>query len=91
MFLISYIKVVFSSPGYIPEDWNRDKMNEAIEEYIRNKKENNSGLFANLLTQEMMANININDKDFKDFLENSGRRYCDICKKLKPERSHHCR
>lgn len=65
-------------------------MEEVIEEYIRSKKENNSGLFANLLTKEMMSNINVYDKDFKEFLKNSGRRYCDTCKKLKPDRAHHC-
>ena len=35
--------------------------------------------------------MNVADKDFKEFLKSSGRRYCETCKLLKPERCHHCR
>lgn len=66
-------------------------MEEIVDEYIRNRQSNNAGLFANLLTKETVKNVNVNDKDFRDFLKTMGFRYCDYCKHFKPERTHHCR
>jgi hypothetical protein len=66
-------------------------MEEAIEEYIKEKKSSKHGLFVNLLKKQVVKEMNVADKDFKEFLKSSGRRYCEYCKLLKPERCHHCR
>lgn len=66
-------------------------MEQLVEEYIRTRKSNSANLFANLLNKETVKNINVNDKDFRNFLKNTEFRYCDYCKHFKPKRTHHCR
>lgn len=66
-------------------------MEQLVEEYIRTRKNNTANLFANLLTKETVKNVNVNDKDFRNFLKNTEFRYCDYCKLFKPTRTHHCR
>lgn len=90
-FIVSLFKTMTAKPGVVSKAWSDKQMEEAIEEYIKEKKSSKHGLFVNLLKKQVVKEMNVADKDFKEFLKSSGRRYCEYCKTLKPERCHHCR
>lgn len=89
--VISYMRVVFTLPGFVPKDWNKTITDEVLEEYISEKKTNSTGLFSNLLTKKTVENFNMMDEDFKEYLKKTARRFCTYCRNFKPERTHHCR
>jgi hypothetical protein len=91
-FLISYMRVVFTAPGFVPKAWNKMITDEVLEEYISLKKvASSSGLFMNLITKETYENFNFMDEEFKQFLARTGRKFCQSCRMFKPVRAHHCR
>lgn len=90
-FVVSLFQTMMAKPGVVSKAWSDRQMEEAIEEYIKEKQSSKHGLFVNLLKKQVVKEMNVADKDFKEFLKSSGRRYCEYCKQLKPERCHHCR
>jgi len=90
-FIVSYVRVVFTGPGFVPADWNKAVTDEVLDDYIAEKKVNSTGLFSNLLTKKTIENFNFMDEDFKDYLRRTGRRFCTFCRVFKPDRTHHCR
>lgn len=89
-------RTIFTSPGKIPEDWNHQLFETIYNEFIKHKTITNNisqsgGNFYNLLTLDLLKEVNINNKDFKSFLKKNKIRFCKYCEKFKPNRAHHCR
>lgn len=94
--LLTMFRTIFTNPGTIPEDWNHQLFETIYNEFIKYKTFSNDisqsgGNFYNLFTLEILKEVNINNKDFKDFLRRNKIRFCKYCEKFKPNRAHHCR
>lgn len=92
MFIISYLKVVFTCPGYVPTDWQQKRGEAIMKEYCEQKIANShKGMFTILLANKKMDPIEFFSEEFTRFLAEKDYKYCIVCRHFKPERVHHCR
>jgi hypothetical protein len=92
MFVVSYMRVLFTSPGFVPDTWHSKRGEIVMKEYCEEKiVSNEKGMFSSLLTNRKLTPSYFFDPDFVRFLNEKDYRFCIVCAKFKPERSHHCR
>ncbi|KAI8341831.1 DHHC palmitoyltransferase-domain-containing protein [Chlamydoabsidia padenii] len=84
---ISYIRVIFTTPGY-PNQVTGDQMMDSqssLPRYCYSPSLFDKDTYKSILTQDttMMPALSISQAD-------GSPRYCDLCHCLKPDRTHHC-
>lgn len=95
LFLLTLVRVVFTTPGTVPPEWLQ-KVNQEIQSYIQNeeniinkKGSQTSTSFSSEIDEEHRVQLNIRAK--LELIEKSGKRFCKNCQNFKPKRCHHCR
>ena len=92
-FILSYLRVVYTSPGHVPSEWNADiekTYKQKYADYLAGKAKKGM-LFSNLNLSNAFKKADLLDQKFTEFLDKQGVKYCVYCMQFKPERAHHCR
>jgi hypothetical protein len=90
-FVLSYLRVVYTSPGHVPTEWNAaidKKYKQKYAEHIAGS--GRQGIFSKLNLKTAIDKADFLDQKFTDFLDKQGAAYCVYCMQFKPERAHHC-
>lgn len=91
-FTLSYLRVVYTSPGHVPSEWSSEMDKRYKKEYLEQVTTTVSqGMFNKISHKALLQNVSLLDQKYTEFLDKRGVKYCIYCMHYKPERTHHCR